>query len=62
MELVWRNMEFVLGEYEIGQIVFAAGRAYQRSFGIYRLYHPEIVREEEISEVVGIIPVYPQTE
>jgi ATP-dependent DNA helicase RecG len=62
VELVWRNMEFVLGEYEIGQIVFAAGRAYQRSFGIYRLYHPEIVREEEISEVVGIIPVYPQTE
>ncbi len=62
VELVWRNMDFVLSEYEIGQTVFAAGRAYQRSFGVYRLYHPEIVQEEEVKEMIGIIPIYPQTE
>jgi len=62
VELVWRNMEFILGEYEIGQTIFAAGRAYQKSFGIYRLYHPEIVKEDEVAEALGMIPIYPQTE
>ncbi|MEO0201808.1 MAG: ATP-dependent DNA helicase RecG, partial [candidate division WOR-3 bacterium] len=60
VELIWRGMEFILGKYEIGDIILAAGRAYSgRSFGSFRIFHPEIATEDEL---VGITPVYPQTE
>ncbi len=60
VELIWRNMEFILGKYEIGDIVVAAGRAYSgRSFGSFRIYHPEMATEDEL---VGVTPIYPQTE
>lgn len=60
VELIWRNMEFILGKFEIGDIIVAAGRAYSgRSFGSFRIYHPEIASEDEL---VGITPIYPQTE
>ncbi len=60
VELVWRNMDFMLDRFEVGEILVAAGRAYSTgSFGKFRIYHPEIAPEDELK---GIVPIYPQTE
>ncbi len=59
LDLVWRNMDFVLGRFHVGQTVYAAGRVYIYG-GNRRMYFPEV--EEEGKDVVGIIPIYPQTE
>ncbi len=60
VELIWRNMDFILNRFEIRGEVVAAGRVYPgRRFGSFRMYHPEIASEEELK---GIVPVYPQTE
>ncbi len=59
LDLVWRNMDFILGTFKVGQTIYAAGRVYVYG-GNRRMYFPEV--EEEGKDVVGIIPIYPQTE
>ena len=59
LDLVWRNMDFVLSNFRLGQTVYAAGRVYVYG-GKRRMYFPEV--EEEGKDLVGIVPIYPQTE
>ncbi|NPA79733.1 MAG: ATP-dependent DNA helicase RecG [Thermotogae bacterium] len=59
LDLVWRNMDFILGRFKVGQVVYAAGRVYIYG-GTRRMYFPEV--EEEGKDITGILPIYPQTE